>query len=130
MAQIDMIQKATSYLALFTSAGTLLCCALPSAIAAVAGGTAVVSFITAFPWLIPLSRHKDWIFVAAGVMIVLSAALIYRPKGRLACSITGGRGCELAGRFSLFTFWISAGIFTVGVFFAYLIVPLMDLLEA
>lgn len=125
-----MIQKATSYLALFTSAGTLLCCALPSAIAAVAGGAAVVSFITAFPWLIPLSRHKDWIFLAAGVVIVLTAVLIYRPKGRIACSITGGRGCDVAGRFSLLMFWLSGGIFIVGVFFAYLIVPLIDLIEA
>ena len=122
-------QKLASYLALFTSTGTLLCCALPSAIAVVAGGAAVTSFISTFPWLVPLSQQKEWIFLASGLMIVLSGVLIYRPKGRLACTITGGQGCEVAGRFTKVMFWMSAGIFAVGMFFAYALVPLLRLLE-
>lgn len=39
-------QKASSFLALFTSTGTLLCCTLPAAIAGIAGGSAVVSLIS------------------------------------------------------------------------------------
>ena len=50
-------QRASSYAALFTSTGTLLCCALPSALAALAGGAAVASFVSAFPWLVGLSQH-------------------------------------------------------------------------
>ena len=122
-------QKLASFLALFTSTGTLLCCALPSAIAVVAGGAAVTSFISTFPWLVPLSQQKEWIFLASGLMIVLSGVLIYRPKGRVACTITGGKGCEVAGRFTKMMFWMSAGIFAVGVFFAYALVPLLRLLE-
>ncbi|MEX2399562.1 MAG: hypothetical protein WD423_02245 [Rhodothermales bacterium] len=121
-------QKASSYLALFTSTGTLLCCALPSALAAVAGGAAVTSFVVTFPWVVPLSQHKGWIFLAAGLMILMSGALIHRPRGRVACSITGGEGCEIAGRFTKVMFWISVGIFSVGGFFAYALVPLTNLL--
>ncbi len=122
-------QKLASFLALFSSAGTLVCCALPSAIAAVAGGAAVASFVSTFPWLVPLSQHKGWIFLAAGLMIMLSGLLVYRPKGRVACSLTGGEGCEVAGRFTKVMFWLSAAIFGVGVFFAYALVPLLRLLE-
>lgn len=122
-------QKLASVLALFTSTGTLLCCALPSAIAVIAGGAAVTSFISTFPWLVPLSQQKEWIFLASGLMIVLSGLLIYRPKGRLACSITGGQGCAVAGRFTKRMFLLSTGIFTVGVFFAYALVPVLRLLE-
>lgn len=122
-------QKISSYLSLFTSTGTLLCCALPSAIAAIAGGSAVVSFISTFPWLVPLSQHKGWIFLMAGVMLLISGVLVYRPKGRVACSITGGEGCEVAGRFTKVTFWVSAGIFAVGVFFAYALLPILMFLE-
>ena len=122
-------QKLASYLALFTSTGTLLCCALPSAIAVIAGGAAVTSFISTFPWLVPLSRQKEWIFLASGLMIVLSGVLIYRPKGRVACTITGGQGCEVAGRFTKVVFLMSASIFAVGVFFAYALVPLLRLME-
>lgn len=122
-------QKLASYLALFTSAGTLLCCALPSVIAMVAGGAAVASFVSTFPWLVSLSRHKEWIFLAAGLMIVFSGLLVYRPKGRVACSVTGGQGCAVAGRLTKTLFWVSAGIFAAGVFFAYALVPLLRFLE-
>lgn len=121
-------QSLSSVLALFTSTGTLLCCALPATIAAVAGGAAVASFVSTFPWLIPLSANKGWIFLGSGVIILFSAILVYRPKGSIACSITGGKGCEIAGRFTKRMLGISAGIFTVGAFFAYAIVPLLRVL--
>lgn len=123
-------QKLSSYLALFTSTGTLLCCALPSALAAVAGGSAVMSMISTFPWLVPLSQNKEWIFLGSGLMILLTAFLIYRPKGRVACSVTGGEGCDVAGRFTKAMFWTSASIYAVGAFFAYGLLPLIKLLEA
>ena len=113
-----------SVLALFTSTGTLLCCALPAAIAAVAGGAAVASLVSAFPFLITLSRYKIYIFVVAGALLILSGLLIYRPKETRSCPVEG-EGCEVASRFSRFTFWLSVVIFSVGFFFAYLAVPLM-----
>jgi hypothetical protein len=121
-------QALSSYLALFTSTGTLLCCALPSALAAVAGGSAVVSLVSTVPWLVPLSRHKEWIFLGAGLMLVLTAFLIYRPTGTVACSVTGGEGCAVAGRVTTITFWASASIYVIGTFFAYGLLPLMKLL--
>ena len=119
-----------NFLSVFTSTGTLLCCALPAALAAIAGGAAVGTLVTTFPWLIPLSRHKEWIFLAAGLLILLSGILTLRPKGKIACSITGGKGCEVAGRFTKSMFWSSAGIYGTGAFFAYAIVPILRLLEA
>ncbi len=119
-----------NFLALFTSTGTLLCCALPATIAAVAGGAAVASLVSTFPWLIPLSANKGWIFLGSGLIIVFSGILVFRPKGTVACSLTGGEGCEIAGRFTKVMFWISAGIYSVGAFFAYAIVPLLRILES
>lgn len=119
-------QKAASFLALFTSTGTLICCALPAAIAGVAGGAAVASFVSTFPWLVPLSQHKGWIFVIAGLMILLSGFLVLRPKGKVACSITGGQGCDVAGRFTKVMFWTSAAIYGIGAFFAYALAPVMS----
>jgi len=89
----------------------------------------VSSLVSAAPWLVPLSRHKGWIFLGSGVLITASGVLTLRPKGRVACSITGGRGCEDAGRFAKAMLWISAAIWTVGAFFAYAIVPILRLLE-
>lgn len=124
------IQKLTGFLALFTSTGTLFCCALPATIAAVAGGAAVGAFVSTFPWLISISHYKGWIFSAALLLIVLSGILTFRPHGKLACSITGGRGCQTASRFSKTMFWISVVIYTIGTFFAYAAVPILRFFEA
>ena len=120
-----MKEKIVSFLALFTSTGTLLCCALPAAIAAIAGGAAIGAYVSAFPWIIPLSQHKGGIFLTAGLLIVFNGMLTLRPKGRLACAITGGKGCETAGNFSKSMFWIAAIIYAFGAFMTYGIVPLM-----
>ncbi len=122
-------EKVISFLALFTSTGTLLCCALPASLAAIAGGSAVVGLMSTFPWLAPLSQHKGWIFLVAGVMIGFNALLSFRPKGAVACAITGGKGCEVAGRFSRIMLWISIVVYSVGVFMSYAIVPILRLLE-
>jgi len=121
-----MKDKVTGFLALFTSAGTLLCCALPAALATVAGGAAIGAYASAFPWVIPLSRHKGWIFLVAGFLIALNGVLTIRPKGRLACAMTGGKGCEIAGTFGKTIFWISIAIYGVGTFMTYGIVPVLE----
>lgn len=121
-------QKASSFFALFTSTGTLICCALPAAVAAFAGGAAVTSMVSTFPWMVTLSAQKEWIFLGAAVMLAISGVLIYWPKGRIACSVTGGEGCEVAGRFTKTMFWASVTIFLTGAFFAYALLPVMQLL--
>lgn len=118
-------QTFAGYLALFTSTGTLVCCALPSAIAALAGGGAVASLVSTFPWMVSLSRQKEWIFLAAGIMIVVSGILTLRPRGKIACSLTGGRGCQTAGRLTRIISWTSVLVFVVGALFAFGLLPIL-----
>jgi mercuric ion transport protein len=125
----SFVSRIAGVLALFTSTGTLLCCALPAALAALAGGASVSSLMSAVPWLLPLSLHKGWIFIGSGIMIALSGVLTFRPRGRVSCSITGGHGCEDAGRFARWMFWLSAVTWSIGVFFSYAIVPILRALE-
>src|ERR1700736_2365718 len=51
-----------SYLSLFASFGTWLCCALPSLLVLLGLGATVASFLSAVPWLVTLSHHKNWVF--------------------------------------------------------------------
>src|SRR5260370_36795854 len=55
-----------SFLSLFTSLGTLLCCALPSRLVLLGLGATVASFLSSAPWLVSLSRHKLWVFALPG----------------------------------------------------------------
>jgi len=123
-------EKIISFFALFGSTSTLVCCALPAVLAAVAGGAAVTTMLSAFPWLVPLSRQKEWIFLIAGVLIAFNAVLVFRPSGKIACSITGGKGCDVAGEFQKFMLWASIAIYSVGAFVAYALVPLLRFVES
>ena len=123
-------EKSVQFFALFTSSGTLLCCALPAATAAVAGVTAVTSMLSALPWLIPLSRHKIWIFIISGLLIIISAVFTFRKQNHNPqCDIDGGEGCKTASGFSKFMFYFSLIIYLIGFFFAYLLVSLLRLME-
>ena len=53
------------YLSLFTSLGTLLCCALPSVLVLLGLGATVATVPSSVPWLVKLSHHKVWVLVLA-----------------------------------------------------------------
>ena len=116
-----------SYLSLFTSFGTLLCCALPSLLVLCGLGATVASFLSVAPWLVSLSRHKQWMFLIAGLLIAISFLYVYRIAPRLkavgdACSIeTGPTACDTATRLSHIALWVSAVIYAVGFFTAYVL---------
>ncbi len=122
-------EKTLAFLTLFTSTGTLVCCALPATLAAIAGGAAVASLIATFPWLIPLSQHKGWIFLSAGVLLIVQTLLLRRKGAPSACSTENHTACTTANRFSRTLLGISIGIYLVGFFFAYALTPLLRWIE-
>ena len=125
-----MRDKVLSILTLFTSSGTLLCCVLPAIVATIAGGTAVGSMLSIFPWLIPLSKNKDLIFAGAGILIAFNGYMVFKPTNKLACDIdTGEVGCEITGKFNKRMFYTSAIVFLTGGVFAYTLVPILEFLH-
>jgi len=124
-----MREKIFSFFSLFGSSATLLCCALPATLSIIAGGAAVGSLISVFPWLIPLSRHHNLIFLVAGILLTINGIFVLRPKGKVACAVTGGKGCEVAGGMTKGIFWFSIILYSIGAFAAYALAPLLRLLE-
>jgi hypothetical protein len=118
------------YLSLFTSVSTLLCCALPSLFVLIGLGATVASVVSAAPWLITFSRHKNWTFTIAGMLIAANFVYVFHfaPRFRAesqACPVDGPSACGTAGRLSRWILWVSAGIYLVGLFSAYLLGPLL-----
>lgn len=120
-----------SYLSLFTSLGTLLCCALPSLLVLFGLGATVASFLTNVPWLVSLSRHKAWTFAIAGALIASDFVYIYAFAPRLkmqseACPIEdSSTACDRATRLTRAALWISAAIYAIGFFTAYVLGPIL-----
>lgn len=119
-----------NYLALFTSFGTLLCCALPSLLVLLGLGATVASFLSAVPWLVTLSRHREWVFIVSGVLIASDFVYVYWLSPRLktqgqSCSIEDSpTACDTATRVSRVALWVAAAIYCIGFFVAYLLAPL------
>ena len=134
MADIVTNQRRTSgvlsYLSLFTSFGTLLCCALPSLLVLLGLGATVASFLSAVPWLVTLSRHKMWVFAISGVLIGSNLLYVYVIAPRLqiagaACPSDRPEACVTASRFSRTVLWLSTVIYIAGVFSAFILGPLL-----
>jgi len=121
-----------SYFSLFTSVGTLLCCALPSLLVLAGLGASVASTLSSLPWLVSLSRHKQWIFAISGFLIELSFFNMYYTVPRLkanACTPGSPSACADASKYSKILLWFSAVIYAVGFFTAYALGPILTKLD-
>lgn len=121
-----------NYFSLFTSLSALLCCALPSLLVLFGLGASVASMLSFMPWLVALSRHKQWTFAISGVLIAMSFANMYyiAPRRAKQCSADDPTACDEASRLSRILLWVSAVIYGVGVFVAYVLGPILSKLDS
>lgn len=114
-------KKLISFLGLFTSLSTLLCCALPALLVSLGLGAVLAGLASRFSALIWVSEHKATVFGLAGALMVINGLLIWSQRDA-PCPIDPDlREACLTGRsLSLKIYLFSVTIFTVGVFFAFL----------
>lgn len=122
-----------NYFSLFTSLGTLLCCALPSLLVLIGLGATVASMLSFMPWLVTLSRHKQWTFAVSGVLILASFVNMRYISPRIRakqCNADNPLACEDASHVSRILLWVSAVIYAIGVFVAYVLGPILSKLDS
>lgn len=120
MFQILKGNKFLSWLGLFSSFGTLLCCAIPSTLVLLGFGATLASFLGNFPQLIWLSDNKGYVFGLSFVMLTISF-LGQRYAEKQVCPIDRREDCEKTKNWSRPLFWISFGINAIGAFYAFIL---------
>jgi hypothetical protein len=117
--------KTASFLSLFTSSGTLICCALPATLVGLGAGAAMSSLVSNVPQLVWFSEHKLGVFLFAGIMLILSGAMQWRAR-TLPCpaDLTLAATCVQTRKTSVRVYIVSVIIFLIGGFFAF-IAPLI-----
>jgi hypothetical protein len=112
----------SSLLSVFTSASTLICCALPALLVTLGAGAALAGLVSAVPQLIWLSTHKALVFGSAGLMLMLAGGLQYRARFA-PCPVDPvlAAACLRTRRLSLALYLLSLMIYLVGVTFAFLL---------
>lgn len=112
---------AWSWLSVFTSGSTLICCALPALLVALGAGAALSGLVSAVPQIVWLSEHKAAVFGFAGAMLALSGCLQWRARKALACPADPAlaEACAATKDVSLGVWVVSVAIYAVGAFFAF-----------
>ncbi|HBF89531.1 MAG TPA: hypothetical protein DDX09_00035 [Hyphomonas atlantica] len=109
-----------AFLSLFTSTGTLICCALPALLVSIGAGAVMAGLIEAVPQITWLGKKKGLVFSIAAGMIAMAGAWQWHARS-LPCPVdpAQARACTRARRISWIVWWISVGAFVIGAFFAF-----------
>ena len=114
--------KLANYLSLFTSSGTIVCCALPALLVSIGAGAALSSLIAVFPQLVILSVYKIPIFMGAFMMLIISGIIQCQAR-KLPCPADKKQAaaCVRTRKISGFIYLASVAIFVTGLLFAFII---------
>lgn len=112
-------------ISLFTSAATLVCCALPALMVSLGMGAVLAGLVSDFPQLVWLSKHKIEVFGLAAILLLLAGIMLWRAR-YLPCPVdpVQAKACTRLRIISWVIYWVSVLIFATGVFFAF-IAPLI-----
>lgn len=120
-----LIERIISYGSLFTSLGTLLCCALPASLVLLGMGASLANLLSSFPELIWLSENKGWVFGVSFALLALSF-LFQNYAQKLSCPIDKKEDCEETRKWSKSLLYISLGINIIGASYAFLLPRLLN----
>ncbi len=108
---------------LFTSAGTLLCCALPALLVTLGAGATLAGLVSAAPWLVILSKYKLWTFGIAGFLLLVAGYMQWRARNApCPADPLQAKACSGMRRLSLFIYGASVLVYATGFFFAFVAV--------
>lgn len=112
--------KLANIISLFTSASTLICCALPALLVAIGAGAALSSLVSNVPQLIWISEHKTPVFAFAGAMLLIAGWLQWNARNA-PCPTDPvlAQTCRQTRSNALRIYWVSVAIFAIGVWFAF-----------
>lgn len=125
LKESNLTKKFFSWFGLFSSFGTLLCCAIPSTLVLLGFGATLASFLGNFPQLIWLSENKEYVFGFSFLMLGISY-LGQKYAQSQVCPIDKKEDCEKTKDWSKPLFWISLGINVVGSFYAFVLPSLLN----
>ena len=110
-------------LSLFTSFSTLICCALPALLISIGMGASLASFVSAFPWIIFISKYKIQTFISAAVLLIFSVYLFWQGRNAPCPSDPiQAKICSKLRFINLIMLFISLVTFLVGFFFAFIVI--------
>ncbi|TAG05468.1 MAG: hypothetical protein EAZ43_03025 [Betaproteobacteria bacterium] len=115
-----------TWFSIFTSASTLVCCAIPALLVALGAGATLAALVGAVPQIVWLSENKTLVFGAAGLMLAIAGYFQWRARF-LPCPIDPvlSASCTRQRKVSQVIYFASVAIYVAGGFFAFVLPALL-----
>ncbi len=113
-----------TWIVLFTSSTTLVCCALPILLVTLGLGAVSASLFANLPLLVTLAQHKGWMFTGSVAVLLVTAWLLFRPGRACPTDPELAEQCDNAHRWNIRFLGASVVIWVVGFAAAYLALPI------
>lgn len=110
-------------LSLFTSIGTLLCCALPALLVTLGMGSVLAGLISSAPWVTAISTYKAPLFIGSGILIILATFAHWQSRNApCPADPLKAKACAQLRKVSAVTLVVATILYLIGVFFAFIAV--------
>lgn len=115
-------QKTLAVLSLFTSASTLVCCALPAVFVTLGMGAALAGLTAAVPQLIWLSEHKTAVFGLAALLLLAGGWMQWNARNA-PCPVdpAAAKSCMKLRRNGRIIYFVSVALYLTGFVFAFVL---------
>lgn len=115
------MNRALATLSLFTSFGTLICCAIPALLVTLGLGATLAGLVNEVPQLVWFSEHKDYFFVFSAAMLSFAGLMLWRARNApCPANPEKAKACSSLRKFSIWIYGFSVLIYLIGAFFAYI----------
>ena len=119
-----VFQEILSFLALFGSLGTLVCCAIPALLVLMGFGAALAGVVAAVPQITILSEYKAFTFSLAAFLIALAWVARWLAPSPVRCDAghaDSASTCETAHERGLWVLVISSVLTAIGALVAFVL---------
>ena len=115
-------ERWVSLISLFSSSGTLICCALPALLVSIGAGASLAGIISQFPQIVWLSEYKLIVFLISGTLILISLITTWLNRNA-PCPIDPKQAqtCKTLRRWSRVSLFFAVIIYAIGTFFAFIL---------
>lgn len=108
------VDRPGTWLALFASMGTLICCALPIVLVSLGLGAVVASVTFRFPFLVTLSDYSVLMFGGTFVLLALAAWIAFFRPLQCPADPVLANSCRQARSWNQRIWWLSTGLWLLG----------------
>lgn len=122
-------ESALAIVTLVATSGALFFCTLPILLVSLGVGATVATVATKVHLMLFLGEYKFWIFLTTGALLLLSDVLTRRKSIEYPNDPEAEKISRKLTKLNQILFWISACIWSVSFFAAYLMVPITVWLE-